>query len=575
MNYAVFDIESNDWTKFVCMGFYDGKKYYYFHRIKDFINHIDSKRYNGYRIYAHNGGKFDFLFVIEELIKRSVKIKMIPRAGSVIIIQLTTSKSKLTFADSYALLPSKLSDLTKVFDVKHKKGKFSHKKKKFWQDKRLQAYTKSDVIGLYEVLTKFFSSPFVIKPQYTLASQAMNTFREKFLKFDLTQLDLDEENLIRERFYSGGRVEVYKGHGKNVRVYDINSLYPSVMLNEMPLGIPKYSSRYIYGKIGFYCVNIKGLPDFYISPLLHKVWKNNRWLNYYLNGDGEYWLTSTTLEYLKQNFDISFRVNFGYVFPKKGDLFSEFVNTFYKIKSENKDNAMGYIAKIFLNSLYGKFGQMRFRETIETWSKDLQDFIEFDSYYALMAVIRESRSKFILPYIAAYITELARLDHFRYLSYDSNKHYYCDTDSIFTTSKTLDRFVSNELGKLKFLGEYEGIFLAPKTYALRDRTTEIIKFKGFNASRFSFRDFKDALLHGKILQDTQIHPMSFKQCQSVERMREEGKESRVKIVREDGKYLKVSKTEKQIVSLYDRRIMITPHKQYRFDTIPFERSMFE
>lgn len=41
--------------------------------------------------------------------------------------------------------------------------------------------------------------------------------------------------------YTGGAVDVYKPYGKNVHRYDVNSLYPSTMLNNlMPIGNPIY-----------------------------------------------------------------------------------------------------------------------------------------------------------------------------------------------------------------------------------------------------------------------------------------------------------------------------------------------
>ena len=47
-------------------------------------------------------------------------------------------------------------------------------------------------------------------------------------------------NFIKEGYY-GGITEVYKPYGKNVRRYDVNSLYPSVMHTfPMPVGNPTY-----------------------------------------------------------------------------------------------------------------------------------------------------------------------------------------------------------------------------------------------------------------------------------------------------------------------------------------------
>jgi hypothetical protein len=354
-------------------------------------------------------------------------------------------------------------------------------------------------------------------------------------------------------------------------VYDVNSLYPFAMLEEMPCGEPEKTTRYEKGKIGFYKARIEGMPDLYCSPLLKRVQRSSYYENYYCNGDGSYYLSSAMLEYLKNVFDISFRIDYGYVFPKRKEIFRSFVETFYKIKRENKGNALEFIAKLFLNSLYGKFGQTRWKDSIEVWSKDLKDFVTFDDYYGLMLVTRESHSKFILPYLASYITDLARLIHFKFMNIDQNSLYYCDTDSIFTTSKALDKFISPEIGKLKFLGEYEGVFLAPKAYALRDERTgeEIVTFKGFDPEEFTFKKFQSALRDNTRLMMTKEKPMLFAECNRYNQMIKDGKKSRVELVREDGRYLKVKRTTKIVSSIYNRRHLFAPHKQFVFDSMPY------
>ena len=58
--------------------------------------------------------------------------------------------------------------------------------------------------------------------------------------------------------------------------------------------------------------------------------------------------------------------------------------------------------------------------------------------------------------------------------------YYSDTDSLYFDGPLPDSFISNiELGKLKLEGKYdEGVFLAPKVYALKNKEEELIKIKG-------------------------------------------------------------------------------------------------
>ena len=111
----------------------------------------------------------------------------------------------------------------------------------------------------------------------TIASQALDTFKNRFLDNGyITKMKLKDENYFRENFYSGGRVEVFKGYGENVNVYDVNSLFPHSMLNEMPCGEYVKVREYKKGMIGFYEIEMNFPVSEYISPLLLKTDKKNQ-----------------------------------------------------------------------------------------------------------------------------------------------------------------------------------------------------------------------------------------------------------------------------------------------------------
>ena len=52
-----------------------------------------------------------------------------------------------------------------------------------------------------------------------------------------------------------------------------------------------------------------------------------------------------------------------------GELFGEFVDTLYKEKSTASDNVQKFVAKLTLNSTYGKFGQRDKEYTIKLLHK--------------------------------------------------------------------------------------------------------------------------------------------------------------------------------------------------------------
>jgi hypothetical protein len=61
----------------------------------------------------------------------------------------------------------------------------------------------------------------------------------------------------------------------------------------------------------------------------------------------------------------------GYKFERGQDLFKGIVEHFYEIKRNNK--AIGEIAKITLNSLYGRLGMQPLRQLTEIVTQDKHD----------------------------------------------------------------------------------------------------------------------------------------------------------------------------------------------------------
>lgn len=577
MNYGVFDIEANKWVKFVKGGFFDGTTYRTFDSPREFLNMIDRKEYKGWKFYAHFGGRYDFLFMLEDILNRQTDVRMIPVNGKLIKIMVTTAKSRFTLCDSYALLPDSLKNLTHGFNVEHKKKDFDVKQTMRKNDPRMLKYLENDCIGLYEVLSTFFASDFCVHPKDTIASQALDTFRSIFAPGELHKIRCEES--FRENFYSGGRVEVYKGMGE-ISYFDVNSLFPTAMLNPMPCGKMKKTTVVERGRIGFYSVNLKSTPDWYISPLLKKKrLDETRRKLFFVNGPGEYFLSSTSLAYLRSEFGIRYTVNYGFVFPDKRELFNDYVTKFYRMKQENKGNPLYFIAKYMLNSLYGKFGQSRWRESIERWNHGRRCYaMPGGEDFGLELVTEKSRSRFILPYLAAYITELARLEHFKIMNMAPESVFYCDTDSILTNKPSVfNKLLGKGIGQLSNAWDerekVEAVFLAPKFYALRGLISKEQKIvcKGFNREDFSFNDFKRALTHGKELVSEREKMLGYAECLDLRRMEGSGGQTTRVIKHDEGAFLKVIQQTKEVRTRYDKRRILESSK-FVFDTETYQYS---
>lgn len=499
--FATFDIESDDWAKFKLLGFFDGITYETFQSPKEFLDFLLCPKYYNYRIFAHFGGKFDFLFLIEHLGNRK-NVQLLIINGKIIMIKIgfipykdkqnrTRYKKFIEFRDSYAVFSNSLKNLCDSFDTEHKKLEIDHEKPFDINDKQDLIYLKNDVFALYEVIKKGkeYINDLGGDLKLTAASCAMDLFQRKYLDKKIkipTYFKYDE--FIRSGYY-GGRVEVFKKYfksenGKKLNYYDVNSLYPSVMLkNFFPVGNPIEVTTYKKGDFGIFEIETEKIN--LKIPFLPQHTENKM---YFKNGVIKGVYPSPYLEKLEL-MGIKFETKKGLIFSKS-KIFEKYVSNIYEMRLKNKNNAIGYLCKSMLNSLYGKFGQKIERETtiINPDSDEITDLTLYDLDLDIWIKDIRIERNYILPAIAAFVTCYAQLRLYEFLD---DSVYYCDTDSIFT-EKTYD--TSNDLGDLKLEDTItEAVFLSAKLYAFKTDKKEKIKAKGFNSNDLKFQMYLDAL----------------------------------------------------------------------------------
>ena len=505
---AVFDIEATQWINFACLGFFDGIDYNVFWGIEVFLDHFLTKKYRGWNCFAHFGGKYDFRFLIPALVESGrYDLKFLERNSKIMSIKVICRKTRMSwkFSDSFFLLPLSLRELGRNFKILYMKEDFDVESCKTAQDfntPKAQSYLRSDCLGLYEILEKFSNwglNAGTLK--MTLPSQSMHIFTTQFLKEKLYALSEDQEAFVRKTYF-GGRVEIFRMSGENLFYYDFNSLYPTVMIEDMPVGQPMFVKSYYPDRIGFYRItaNIKGLK---IPPL--PVLKDNKL--FFPSGAGEFYTTSAEIELLKR-LNQDFHVIEGIVFDKKKPIFKEYVEYMFNMRVKYAKGAMeNLVCKLLANSLYGKFGQKR--DNIELIFSDNppNGAKPYDEDFGLYTIERPSRSKYILPYLASYITSRARVKLYeKFIEVGQDNVWYCDTDSIITNKPLA---VGSGLGDLKL--EYEikrGVFLQPKAYCLelqrpiRDdkgaSIRQITRVKGMKELKLDVLDFIKALKTGEM-----------------------------------------------------------------------------
>lgn len=555
-DFNVIDIESRNWVRFIVLGFYNGNDYLEFRTLTKFFKFLQCTDLKSNKFFAHFGGKFDFLFLIRAIIKDKNWFidEIIPRGSSMLSMRLIhkTLHKEFYFYDSSALLSFSLKDLTNNFDVETKKGEYDHSLNRPY-NKELSEYLRSDCIGLYQVLKKFSEWPLIKKSGMatTIASQALRVFRtyqEKILF-----MPSEYHNDFSRQSYYGGRVEIFKPLcEKTIYEYDVNSLYPFIMLSHIyPVSCGIISRTYKSDRLGIYECEVVSPKNLYV-PCLGILSKNK-----YIFPLGSFRgvFTSAEIEYAR-SLGYKIKVLKGIYFKDSKNIFKEYVTDIYDIRLKSKPGSIdNIIAKLLLNSLYGRFGMNPEKENITfDLKKGVTPYIEIKQGNRQQEIYKEATmlDSYINVAIASFVTSYARIHmHKLYMKCEKNL-YYTDTDSIFTTQKME---TSNELGALKLSGAYDSAcFLLPKTYYLKSKSKSKIAMKGFDSKKiksFTIDDFKNML-------EGHIKTIKIKNEPKFATLKQALKKKKILTMTDEG--------TKQINAKYDKRIITKTKNQW--DTRP-------
>lgn len=490
-HFATFDLESKDgesqttpgFTRVFLAGFFDGESFESFRgddAIGTLMSHMLQPRYSGWHIYAHNGGRFDFLHLLPWLAnegkRRGFGFCAIPagKSGGIQILDIWRGKSKSKrlrwrLLDSIKLIPLALAKACKTFGLpgKTELPLETHEYSREWE-----VYNEQDCRALWSVLGRFHT---MVEDNLggevgiTTPATAMKTWRRKYLPYKIHRGEDAHEFVFST--YCGGRTEVFKREASNLNYYDINSSYPAVMREPMPSGPaiwwngepPDCFTRASSGYVGFVEADVQ--LDEYIPILPVKRDGKLLFPAGRISGRWDWAELSRCREGV---------VRWGKsVWFKASPLLASMVEDLYPYRDPSLpgyDAGLAYVVKILLNSLYGKFGQSPMRRKVVPWSEELPESatpVDGTPDSPVWYIDEEVTAPYIMPQIAAHVTSLARLKLYDHMVACGESLAYCDTDSIITSSH-LD--TTTALGGLK--NEYPGVtfdgtFLAPKLYMLK------------------------------------------------------------------------------------------------------------
>jgi len=347
-----------------------------------------------YTIYAHNGGRFDFMFLIHKM-RGEISFKgrgiMDARIG------------RHHLRDSFHLIPERLAAYQKdAFDYK----KLYKNKRRQHRDEIIR-YCINDCRYLLDLVKKFIGD-FGLK--LSIGQAAMCELKKHY---EVEKFTDGWDAFVRQYFF-GGRVECIRGRGTfegPFKLVDVNSMYPYVMANyQHPIG-------------GFTDYHLRaGIPQ--NDTVFVDVTCHNRGALIGRTSQGEttaniphgrfmttIWEFETALKY---NLISNVQVHYSLDCKKRSD-FSMFVVPLYEkrialkqfmneLRKSGQELSQAFIEakkddmfyKFLLNNGYGKFAQnpRRFKEHYITDSNELPP----DAWFKSMKHLHEDeRAKYLLP----------------------------------------------------------------------------------------------------------------------------------------------------------------------------------
>lgn len=514
-----FDIETKGSTnEFVLGTMYCDDFQKTFYSKEDLITFCNSKKIRSYTVYATNLA-FDFL---GSFFEHSDRWSMNERNGTIYSFTWyqKTKDGKLSdpvnFYDSVRIVPfsvEKLGNMLKIPKMDHPEA-FGREPRTVKEIEDLKEYCMNDSKITQQFITKIVHpilTKYHIKLKQTIGGIALADWRTNHQPFTLFP-ESEKAREIAFKAYYGGRTETYKrGVFDNVFCFDINSLYPSAMLKDIPN--PNRSRQLTKGttynieKYEGISEVLVSVPDMYMPPLPLRrdsklLFPTGTFKGYYTHIE-----LRNALKYGVSILEIGEQI----IYPKTYPFFKSFVEEHYserRVYQKVKD-PLELMEKGIMNNLYGKFA-FNYKNTdsiIPSHEFDFEKHVENATYlhpasnHNFMSVKGEGIKPpiYAFPIFSAYITAYARITMYEFLQDPAlrNKLIATDTDSIFLNHYDGEIAESTEVGKMKLEDGYpikRAIFIRPKMYK-----TEKVKCKGVRFQKDIMNELFNKILDGECI----------------------------------------------------------------------------
>ena len=402
--------------------------------------------------YFHNL-KFDGSFIIAYLLENGYKCNdsrqpktfdtLISDGGVFYTITVYFSKEnkkyrKVVFYDSLKKLPFKVSVIAKAFNLPDRKLIIDYDAPRP-VGHVLTPEEREYIVNDCRIVAQALKIQIEQKlKKMTNASDAMSWYKESIGKqyfekwFPVFPIELDAD--IRKA-YKGGYVYLKPEH-KNKRglqgmTLDVNSLYPSVMYNcLLPYGYPVYfEGEPVYDE-NYPLYIVKMWCRFELKPghlPTIQLKKNRAFIEteYLASSNGEIvcmTLTNVDLQLMKDHYNITCEeYECGWKFHGAVGMFKDYIDHWSHIK-ETTTGALRQLAKLMLNSLYGKFAS-------NPLGRSKSPVLDEDNCVRYVLDEPEDRQP-IYTAMGAFITAYAREKTIRSGQRVYDRFIYADTDSL-------------------------------------------------------------------------------------------------------------------------------------------------
>lgn len=414
--------------------------------IELFVDHVSAMNAV---IYFHNL-RFDGHFIIDHLFRNKYahvagdgalkpghfRIMMSDMGKLYSIIVYWFSGFKTEFRDSLKKLPMSVKDVGKAFKLDDQKGELDYKKYRAIGHEitdEEKEYLRKDVaiiasamnIQLQQGLKKLTIGSDALSQYKELISS--QTFKSQFPTMSLV-MDAEMRQAYRGGFTYADERFSKRLLGKGI-VLDVNSLYPYIMRDRLlpygwPIfqkGLPITSAEYPLSifSVTFTaklknahipCIQIKGSmffrPNEYIRNIDEPV---------------TMYVTNVDWDLYNEHYDIDvIEYNGGWKMRAQFSMFDQYIEKWSKVK-ENSEGGLRLIAKLFLNSLYGKFAT---NPNVTGKIPTLED-----NRVKFKTGLTEFRDPIYTP-VGIFITSWARDYTVRSAQVNYDTFAYADTDSL-------------------------------------------------------------------------------------------------------------------------------------------------